>query len=84
MSSSLRHALLFVTLALGAAIKPEFIYASYFLKIFILSVFMSLIQEHLLLKLRLLIKQTQYMLSLMKVFLPNIMSTPVGISDLQL
>ena len=45
MSSSLRHALLFVTLALGAAIKREFIYVSYLLKIFILSVFMSLIQE---------------------------------------
>ena len=84
MSASLGDALLFVTLALGAAIKREFIYVSYFLKIFILCVFMSPIQEHLLLKLRLLIKQTQYMLSLMKVFLPNIMSTPVGISDLQL
>ena len=71
MSSSLRHALLFVTMALGAAIKPKFIYVSYFLKIFILSVFMSLIQEHLLLKLRLLIKQTQYMLSLMKVSRTN-------------
>ena len=63
MSSSLRHALFFVTLALGAAIKREFIYVSYLLKIFILSVFMSLIQKHLLLKLRLLIKQTQYMLA---------------------
>ena len=31
MSTSLGEALLFVTLALGAAIKQEFIYVSYFL-----------------------------------------------------
>ena len=56
MSTSLRDALLFVTLALGAAIKREFIYVSYFLNRIILPLFMSLIQERLLLKLRLLMK----------------------------
>ena len=56
MSASLRDALLFVTLALGAAIKRIFIYVTYFLKKFVLPVFMSLIQERLLLKLRLLMK----------------------------
>ena len=56
MSASLRDVLLFVTLALGAAIKWIFIYVTYFLKNFILPVFMSLIREHLLLKLRLLMK----------------------------
>ena len=49
VSASLGDALLFVTLALGAAIKREFIYISYFVYFFILSVFMSLIQERLLL-----------------------------------
>ena len=60
MSTSLRDALLFVTLALGAAIKREFIYVSYFLNRIILPLFMSLIQERLLLKLRLLMKWTRY------------------------
>ena len=49
MSASLGDALLFVTLALGVAIKREFIYVSYFIYFFILSVFMFLIQERLLL-----------------------------------
>ena len=56
MSASLRDALLFVTLALGAATKGISIYVTYFLKKIILPVFMSLIQERLLLKLRLLMK----------------------------
>ena len=56
MSTSLRDALLFVTLALGAAIKRIFIYVTYILKNFILPVFMSLIKECLLLKLHLLMK----------------------------
>ena len=59
MSTSLRDALLFVTLALGAAIKREFVYVSYFLNKIILPLFMSLIQERLLLKLRLLMKWTR-------------------------
>ena len=59
MSTSLGEALSFVTLALGGAIKQEFIYIPYFKKI-ILSAFMSLIQEHLLSKLRLLMKWTRY------------------------
>ena len=59
MSASLRDALLFVTLALGATIKRIFIYVTYFLKEIILPVFMSLIQERLLLKLRLLMKWTR-------------------------
>ena len=50
MSTSLRDALLFVTLVLGVAIKQEFINVSYFSKKFILPLFMSPIQEYLLLK----------------------------------
>ena len=57
MSTSLGEALSFVTLALGGAIKQEFIYVSYFL--FCLY-FKSIIQECLLLKLHLLMKPTQY------------------------
>ena len=50
VSASLRDALLFVTLVLGVAIKREFINVPYFSKKIILPLFMSPIQEYLLLK----------------------------------